>query len=400
MQFRRSAADPRNRRGPPNVSIDAILCSPNSHLGGVIEVPPGYTRLSAWWSQSEDSPEPQASRAVLFLAVLPPGGTHGDLEASAARAAAASAEEVGPLRRRHEELSAEFRNWSSRPLHAVTAIGSANSGLVDPAVLDAVADGSPRSLWSVLSATGTTLPGGEHSMATCGARRRAQSELFRLPLLAPLAGERILEELDVALRSPLARGLSLPNNNEGPHAQSVRERRVAGVVLDEIGLGGIASSLARDVLQPFARLLHPEWDADAFDSYHAFTISEYASAKPAHMKPWKTAANEDDLDWVKRAPKHNDICEISMNVCLGRNFTGGGVYFLDALGPSKPWEPQLVEHIAGMAFINRCQHHHGTFPISEGERHTLVIRLLSSEFRRAPAEGFASRCMGPPFTAR
>merc|ERR1712032_1697093 len=109
--------------------------------------------------------------------------------------------------------------------------------------------------------------------------------------------------------------------------------------------------------------------------------------------PWQHDNGTDDVDWSTKVPKHNDICEVSMNICLGRDFSGGGVYFMDKLGYKESWVPKLVEHMPGTAFINLCQQHHGTFPITAGERHTIVIRVLSSEFRRAPAESFAERCL-------
>ena len=46
------------------------------------------------------------------------------------------------------------------------------------------------------------------------------------------------------------------------------------------------------------------------------------------------------------------------------------------------------------AFLNLCQQFHGTNTHRKGERHSLVIRALSSSFRRSPGEVFFSKCGG------
>ena len=115
--------------------------------------------------------------------------------------------------------------------------------------------------------------------------------------------------------------LSLPNN-----AEDERTPRT-GVVLDEIGLDLLAKELASKVLAPIGKLTHPQWTngVTGLDSYHAFSIHIAPDAvqqldKSDHTGPptqqWK-AEEDPTLNDAQALRGHIDICEISMNVCLG-----------------------------------------------------------------------------------
>ncbi len=115
--------------------------------------------------------------------------------------------------------------------------------------------------------------------------------------------------------------LSLPNNG-----QDVRTART-GVILDEIGLDLLAKELAAQVLLPVGGLTHPEWTrgATGLDSYHAFSIhvapvtAELLEKNDRSSPPAQQWKAEDDSS-SNDAPDlrgHIDICEISMNICIG-----------------------------------------------------------------------------------
>lgn len=217
-------------------------------------------------------------------------------------------------------------------------------------------------------------------------------------MFAPDVAAKLVEELDNAKQSPVGPHLSVPNNSGKP-----RDHRT-GVVLPEVGLGALAEALAGDVLAPFARLLHKAWTPWHLDSYHAFSIhvmkSDSGAFKAERTEP---VSNRNVGD---RLPRHVDVCESSLNVCLGNpGFNGSDVYFqnvmgtqsadavVDAFESAEPESLAYVRHVQGRAFINLCQHFHGTNSLSAGERHTIVVRGLSSHFRRAPAELFTSQCL-------
>ena len=91
-----------------------------------------------------------------------------------------------------------------------------------------------------------------------------------------------------------------------------------------------------------------------------------------------------------------NICETSINICLGRNFSGSAMQFQNVNGRqgegTSPPHQQHLEHVPGRAFLNLCQHYHGTNALVSGERHAVVIRGLSSRFRRSPGEEWSAHC--------
>ena len=68
----------------------------------------------------------------------------------------------------------------------------------------------------------------------------------------------------------------------------------------------------KDYLMALSRLLYPEWVGQGLDSHRVFVV--------------KYTMKEDlDLSY------HFDNAEVTLNVCLGRVFKGGDLYF----GPMK-----------------------------------------------------------------
>jgi hypothetical protein len=100
--------------------------------------------------------------------------------------------------------------------------------------------------------------------------------------------------------------------------------------------------------------------------YHAFSI---------HVHEEGVISADFEGTQPKDAPGlrgHIDVCEVSMNICLGTSeFTGSAVYF----GPAGQESNELrssddlvetgvrVAHVPGRAFINVCQHYHGVEPL-------------------------------------
>jgi hypothetical protein len=204
----------------------------------------------------------------------------------------------------------------------------------------------------------------------------------------------------------LTRVCSVVSQNNG---QEVRTDRT-GVILDEIGLGELARQLASEVLAPVATATHPGWTTatNGLDSYYAFSI-HVKEVTPAELEPgdrsappaqqWKAPDDERPAD-APGLRGHIDVCEVSMNICIGDDFDGSAVYFGETegqafnLGASEDLVAtgHRVAHAPGRAFINVCQHYHGVEPLRSGTRHAIVVRGMASAVRRAPAEIFHEQC--------
>lgn len=70
---------------------------------------------------------------------------------------------------------------------------------------------------------------------------------------------------------------------------------------------------------PIARLLYPEWVGEGLDSHQVFTVSY-------------TKGGDLDLAY------HYDNAEVTLNICLGKSFRGGALYF----GPMKGVIPASI----------------------------------------------------------
>mmetsp|Transcript_145886 Transcript_145886/g.269017 ORF Transcript_145886/g.269017 Transcript_145886/m.269017 type:complete len:540 (-) Transcript_145886:57-1676(-) len=273
-----------------------------------------------------------------------------------------------------------------------------------------------------------------------------QPGVYRLPIFSAEMAEILLQELEAANDSPLAAELTAPQDAQNAFRNPGEPP--GAVMLAEIGLGSLGDSLIQDVIKPIARLVFPHWDGDGIDSWHAFSIhrriptkDEYAEkiwdfitrlgpqkvafgakfqgadpgaidAAMAAPDPaqalnatllmlterngWVGTNIEADLQRVRERKEtgHNDICEISINICLGRNFTDSGVFFAGFSGLHEtPVTPMWVPQVPGTGYIHVCQHQHGVIGPRAGERHSIIVRALSSRFRAAPAETFAAQCL-------
>jgi len=142
-----------------------------------------------------------------------------------------------------------------------------------------------------------------------------------------------------------------------------------GIIVNNIGMHPVISQLQRTVLQPIANLLHPVAASTGrgFDSHHSFMV--------------QYKAGEDlGLDM------HTDDSDVTLNVCLGRNFTGAQ---LTVCGDSRtPNHRQFFinyVHVVGRCLVHLGSRRHGADNIHEGERNNLIIWNSNSAYRASSA---------------
>lgn len=140
-----------------------------------------------------------------------------------------------------------------------------------------------------------------------------------------------------------------------------------GVILDTFGFDNCLQTLMGEVVSPFARLWFADVGGDSLDQHHGFTV-EYG--------PYK------DLE----LGFHVDASDVTLNVCLGRDFYGGELYFrgirceLCQQTMARPEEEFEISQVMGRAILHRGKHRHGAKPVIEGERHNLILWCNSSRF--------------------
>lgn len=396
---------------PPGVNQDPTTrhCAPLGpdgtfalHLN--LSLASGYHRISAHVSTANRSSTQHHPPSATLLVWAPresdraaaprlleeSGCTVPNVELGRLRAAAAAAEadEAVDRRAKLQAMAVQAQRYAPHRLYRHLGLdeeGSSLAELLDPALLAALTDGSPAAIWGLLRGADheTDCRGDAASSSPCTAG------VFTFPMFRPDVSRALIAEIEHAKASAVADLFSVPNNVGDAGARS----QWTGVVLDEVGLGGLATALATKVLAPLAQAVHPAWAPWHIDSYHAFSIH----VAPA---PSTTTAGERqgaDLEEMvvhrhsgDRLPSHIDVCEVSMNACLGNpGLNGSSVHFQV---PGQSGETS-VAHVPGRAFINVCQQRHRTDRMTAGVRHSLVVRGLASHLRRAPAELFLDNCV-------
>jgi hypothetical protein len=143
-----------------------------------------------------------------------------------------------------------------------------------------------------------------------------------------------------------------------------------GTVLDTFGFAPLLQELMTEYVHPFSALFYPEVGGGSLDSHHGFIV-EYKIGK------------DTSLDF------HVDASDVTLNVCLGKQFTGGTLFFrgircaLCQETAPKPAEEFEIAHLPGQAILHRGKHRHGANPISGGERFNLILWCYSSKFERS-----------------
>ncbi|XP_055261143.1 2-oxoglutarate and iron-dependent oxygenase domain-containing protein 2 [Moschus berezovskii] len=199
--------------------------------------------------------------------------------------------------------------------------------------------------YSTLS--GADLKGLLQQLETVSEKKR----IYRLPVFTAPFCQALLEELEHFEQSDMPKGRPNTMNNYG-------------VLLHELGLDEpLVTPLRERFLQPLMALLYPDCGGGWLDSHRAFVV--------------KYAPGQD-----RELGCHYDNAELTLNVSLGKTFTGGALYFGDLFQvPSTLAKPLEVEHMVGQGLLHRGGQLHGARPLGTGERWNLVIWLRASAVR-------------------
>ncbi|XP_059433419.1 2-oxoglutarate and iron-dependent oxygenase domain-containing protein CP2-like isoform X4 [Corylus avellana] len=141
-----------------------------------------------------------------------------------------------------------------------------------------------------------------------------------------------------------------------------------GAVLDDFGLETMLDKLMEDFICPISRVFFPEVGGSTLDSHHGFVV-EYGMDRDV------------DLGF------HVDDSEVTLNVCLGKQFSGGELFFrgirCDNHVHSGTEQEEILDysHVPGRAVLHRGRHRHGARATTSGRRVNLLLWCRSSVFR-------------------
>ncbi|XP_074590082.1 2-oxoglutarate and iron-dependent oxygenase domain-containing protein CP2-like isoform X1 [Curcuma longa] len=154
-----------------------------------------------------------------------------------------------------------------------------------------------------------------------------------------------------------------------------------GAVLDDFGLEAMLNKLMEEYISPIARVFFPEVGGSTLDSHHGFVV-EYGKDKDVELG------------------FHVDDSEVTLNVCLGKDFSGGQLFFrgvrCDKHVNTETQTEEIFDysHVPGQAVLHLGRHRHGALPTTSGHRINMLLWCRSSVFRemRKFQKDFSSWC--------
>ena len=140
-----------------------------------------------------------------------------------------------------------------------------------------------------------------------------------------------------------------------------------GVIVNDIGMMSIISSLQQQYIWPIARVLFPI-EGSRFNDHHSFIV--------------RYQANEDlGLDM------HTDDSDVTFNVCVGNpdtGFEGATLVFCGNFGSSDHRiQSHTYQHQIGRAVLHLGSRRHGAENIMSGVRQNLIVWNHNWSFRES-----------------
>ncbi|KAE9600244.1 putative procollagen-lysine 5-dioxygenase [Lupinus albus] len=141
-----------------------------------------------------------------------------------------------------------------------------------------------------------------------------------------------------------------------------------GAVLEDFGFETMLNNLMEGFIRPLSRVFFAEVGGASLDSHHGFVV-EYGQDRDI------------DLGF------HVDDSEVTLNVCLGKQFSGGELFFRGTRcekhvnTDTQSEEIFDYSHAPGKAVLHCGRHRHGARATTSGHRVNLLLWCRSSVFR-------------------
>lgn len=154
-----------------------------------------------------------------------------------------------------------------------------------------------------------------------------------------------------------------------------------GAVLDDFGMESMLHRLMEDFIRHISKVFFADVGGYSLDSHHGFVV-QYGHNRDVELG------------------FHVDDSEVTLNVCLGKQFSGGELFFRGVRcekhvhNEALPEEIFEYSHVPGHAIIHRGRHRHGARPTTAGSRVNLLLWCRSAVFRELKKhnKGYSSWC--------
>ena len=181
--------------------------------------------------------------------------------------------------------------------------------------------------------------------------------VYSLPLLSPSFCHKIRQ---------YCQALAKLAHQDEPETFAYLQVGTRAISFDTVGLGWINDLILQVFLQSIAQHLFPpninENDNNAILDWRQGYVAGYAATPSA-----QTATPRQQLNI------HTDDSEVTLNLCLGQDFSGGQLVLYGLRGQDNAAVPQLeYTHQLGRAVVHSGRHFHAVTAVTEGERHVYI----------------------------
>jgi len=175
---------------------------------------------------------------------------------------------------------------------------------------------------------------------------------------SPLLTRDFCMKLKAELRHFKAQGL--------PHQRPNSMNR-NGCILNEIGLGPLMDRIIMLYLLPVCNQLYPEYLDHGLDTHHSFIV-DYAVGQDTSLGV------------------HDDNSEITLNVALSEDYSGGtlALYHRARVAHPQRLQKKPYHHRVGLGtmLLHPGELLHEVLPLTAGERQGLIVWLRSDSYRK------------------
>ncbi|KAK1662171.1 hypothetical protein QYE76_050330 [Lolium multiflorum] len=186
--------------------------------------------------------------------------------------------------------------------------------------------------------------------------------VYAFPMLRPVFCEMLMDEVENFLKWAHI-------NKQKIMMPNTLDKHGSGVAISEIGMQGMLDELMKKFISPLSTVLFPGVGGGSLDSQHSFVVS-YSGADSGLVQ--------------KYAGMHMEGGHVVLNVCLGKQFTGGEMHFCGRRCAnhmnSETHAEERVEysHVRGQALLFHGNHRHYVHPTTTGFRANMTIWCKSS----------------------
>ena len=244
----------------------------------------------------------------------------------------------------HRKINSErleiIRKYKSQVVHPELFTGKVKEEWLDPTFCEAMKSNTPSAWRKILT--------------------EEMSGVYSFKLVTEAFCDLFLEEVFNFYKSGLP-------------AKRPNSMNAYGIILNDIGMEPLIDELQR-VLQPLGQLLWPG-PGSCWDGHHCFIV-RYRSGEDLGL----------DM--------HTDDSDVTLNLCLGLEFTGAGLQFCGMSGAGDHRKHRhSYFHRKGYCVMHLGRRRHGADDIQSGERLNLILWNHSSTYRTS------EESESPPYNA-